>query len=648
MNKITLKVPYGIKYISEWKEYSMPKGHCIVDKGVTGCGYTEMCLMNSLNVILCSPRRLLLENKAEQHVQDSNILYLENDMSDSSDLTEVKKYYEKMRQHILDCSFKGLPVKFMITYDSAYHLINFLKETNQLQYFHVVADEFQSIFLDSYFKPNTENSFVESLQSCPNVIYLSATPMLEKYLVQLDEFKDLDYYSIDWSGSGYVEIVRIQRKRTNSLGTEADKVIKSYLSGDYPITIDDNNNVVQSKEAVFYFNSVSEIVRLIKRNKLTSDQCNIICSSTNKKKDNNNARKIKKLGPGFKIGKIPTRGEKNKMFTFCTSTSYIGADFYSTNASTYIFADPNLRCLALDISLDLPQIVGRQRDRNNPFKNNVIIFYKTLRSENLEDRKQFDEIQKERRLKTDALLSIYYTETNDLKRRALMDGLVAQAVYDNYVNNFVSISKNTGLPVYNKLIDIANERAWEVSQKDYQDTISVTKALQELEHTEVVLHLDKDDKVMNEFLDDFYSTGVFTKKLKLFCDFMENNKDNLYLMKVLSFKVPDPRFKNYYNFFGLAGCRARRYREDLLRPELLDILKGDELSSVITSSFKPGDKLGNKQIKEKLRVIYSNLKFSKNPKATDLEQWFDTRPGKVYSSEENRWVHGLELLAYKK
>jgi hypothetical protein len=146
----------------------------------------------------------------------------------------------------------------------------------------------------------------------------------------------------------------------------------------------------------------------------------------------------------------------------------------------------------------------------------------------------------------------------------------------------------------------------------------------------------------------FIQPEYLRKELKLFCDFMENNKDNLYLMKVLSFKVPDPRFKNYYNFFGLAGCRARRYREDLLRPELLDILKGDELSSVITSSFKPGDKLGNKQIKEKLRVIYSNLKFSKNPKATDLEQWFDTRPGKVYSSEESKWVNGLELLSYKK
>ena len=38
MEKEIIKVPFGIKYISEWEDYSYPEGHCIVDKGVTGCG----------------------------------------------------------------------------------------------------------------------------------------------------------------------------------------------------------------------------------------------------------------------------------------------------------------------------------------------------------------------------------------------------------------------------------------------------------------------------------------------------------------------------------------------------------------------------------------------------------------------------------
>ena len=79
MIKQVLKVPKDVEFISLWKDYAIPTGHCIVDKGVTGCGYTEMCLRNDLNVILCSPRKLLLKNKKQQHLADTNILYLENE-----------------------------------------------------------------------------------------------------------------------------------------------------------------------------------------------------------------------------------------------------------------------------------------------------------------------------------------------------------------------------------------------------------------------------------------------------------------------------------------------------------------------------------------------------------------------------------------
>ena len=66
MDKKIIKVPNtGIKYISEWIDYDLPRGHVIVDKGVTGCGYTEYTLTNNLPTVLCSPRKFLLENKIQ-------------------------------------------------------------------------------------------------------------------------------------------------------------------------------------------------------------------------------------------------------------------------------------------------------------------------------------------------------------------------------------------------------------------------------------------------------------------------------------------------------------------------------------------------------------------------------------------------------
>ena len=646
MNKEIQKVPFGIEYISEWADYVMPIGHCIVDKGITGCGYTEMCLTNNLDVILCSPRKLLLENKAEQHKDDGNILYLVNDLNEKSDIKDISKFYDRIENHIYNCRKLNKPVKFMITYDSVRHLIDYLSNNGVIKNYYLIADEFQSIFLDSYFKADVENSFVEVIQACTNVIYLSATPMLDKYLLKVPEFKNLKYYKIDWSESGYVETIKVQRKQASSLSVEIDKVIKSYLEGNYPITLTKDNRLVQSKEAVLYFNSVTEITRAINRNNLSPEQVNILCSSSSRKSDLDNIRKIKKLGDDWSIGKIPTKSEPNKMFTFCTSTSYVGADFYSKCASTYVFADPNLKCLALDISLDLPQIAGRQRDRENPFKNNITIFYRTLRDENIESKEDFDKLQEQRRNKTNLSLDMYYNETDEAKKQVLMDGFIAQAEHDNYKNNFISISKITGKPVYNKLIEIANERAWEVAQKDYQDTISVTKALEDLGAVDIDNYQDKDYQDLLDFEDKFYSTGNFAKKLKLYCEFMDKYLENDYIQRIIPFKVPDPKFKSFYNKFGTAGCKAKKFREEALKTELLDTLKDDILTKEILDKFKLKDKLSKKLIKTILASIYLKLSLKRTAKASDLEEWFDLRS--VNFMENGKKVNGFEIIALKR
>ena len=64
------------------------------------------------------------------------------------------------------------------------------------------------------------------------------------------------------------------------------------------------------------------------------------------------------------------------MFTFCTRTVYLGADFYSDNARSFILSDANIDCLAVDISLDLPQILGRQRSLTNPWKDSAEFYFK--------------------------------------------------------------------------------------------------------------------------------------------------------------------------------------------------------------------------------------------------------------------------------
>ena len=389
-------------------------------------------------------------------------------------------------------------------------------------------------------------------------------------------------------------------------------------------------------------NSVAEILKIIKKCNLTPDQCNILCAN-----DDTNKQKIKKsLKKGWDIGSIPLKGEQNKMFTFCTKTVYVGADFYSDNASTFIFADPNLKNLALDISLDLPQIVGRQRDRNNYFKNYITIFYKTLSDDKIFIKEDFDKLQEERRFTTNKILNLY--DNCDIDQQIIYKSQLKDLISLNkYCNDFVGISRESGLPVYNKFIELADERAWEVSQKDYQNQISVTKAFKALANTITEEYKSEADFIIEEFLEGkFYSTGNFTKKMKAYCEFIDEYKTDPYIIEIINAKIPDPKFRNYYNLFGTEGCRAKNYREDYMKRDLNDYLYKDTLSVEIYKLFKPGQKLLKRDIKSTLADIYKSIGITATAKASDLVQWFDLAGTKL--TVDGKRDAAFEILETKK
>ena len=73
MEKQKIIVPKGIRYVGqedpetgkrvwdyELSNYEFPH---ILNKKLTGCGYTEYCIKNKQKLILISPRKFLLENK---------------------------------------------------------------------------------------------------------------------------------------------------------------------------------------------------------------------------------------------------------------------------------------------------------------------------------------------------------------------------------------------------------------------------------------------------------------------------------------------------------------------------------------------------------------------------------------------------------
>lgn len=296
-------------------------------------------------------------------------------------------------------------------------------------------------------------------------------------------------------------------------------------------------------------------------------------------------------------------------------------------------------------NLTLSQIVGRQRNKSNPFKNNIVIFYKTLQGENIEDIISFEEKQKQRRESTNRLLKAFSSQ-DELTKNDLLKKFKDSIELSNYSDDFISISKKTGEPVYNSFIEIANERAWEVAQVDYQDKITVTKSIQKQGYVSSEYY-DKEDKIVNEFLTNyFYTTNIFEDKMKLYCEFMDKYKNNLYIFNIIIHKI-DPKFKTYYDLFGTSGCRSVGYEESSLKNKISDNIKSPNIKDRLISYFKIKSKYTLKDIKYTLGIIYNDLGISKTPKASDLESYFDVSEIKITDKTTGKRSKGYLILGIK-
>ena len=522
-------VPYGIEYLGEWEKHfkndsydlkNYPFPH-ILNKVLTGCGYTEYCLTNDQDLILVSPRKFLLENKLSQHLDDPNIYYAENksemlidyefnitkeDLKEKKEVDpdakrkSIEELKQKVIEHVLKCRITyHKPVKIMVTYDSFRHVKDALKDS--INNYQIVVDEFQSIFIDARFKSEAEIELVNNLQGLKKVCYVSATPMLDKYLEMLDEFKDLPYYELDWKTEDPGRVVKPKldiKFTTKSLNFCITKIIQSYLSGDFETRprkdLDGHVWNFRSDEAVFFLNSVAGICKAITTNDLTIDQCNILCARKPenekqvrdafnyviKKKAEQEGIKKPTLLKGPVIGNIPRINEDNKMFTFCTRTVYLGADFYSDCARTFIFSDANIECLSVDISMDLEQILGRQRLKENPWKNTATLFVKTTRANLKTTWEEFKVRLDKKERKTISLLRSYGS-VNLEDRHNLADNFQKVAKTFHYKDDYVAVNEHAGkdlVPVFNRLMQVSEIRAFEIQQTDYADRFTVINTIQ--------------------------------------------------------------------------------------------------------------------------------------------------------------------------
>ena len=617
MHKITLNVPDGIKYLSDWHNLwntLLPEGqHYILNKRICGCGATEAYLRSGRKVILASPRKHLLYNKYSQHLSDNLHLYryqgdkkryFENTGNTEKDIltfnNELGRYLQSGGRKILT------------TYDSLGKIQEVLISSGEcLQEWTVVVDEFQSIFCDCQYKATTEYEFSMILGMFSTVVYLSATPFLESYLDMTGQFGGLTVYELLWPANmtqiPEVEVIRSRK----SVACLCARLVDDYRKGNGKAIMVDGGKFIAG-EAVFYINSISEIKKIILENNIRPEEANIICSSKPE-----NIRKLdelsQKTGMKFRIGDIPQRGEPHKMFTFCTSTVYIGADFYSTNAYSYIFANPRISSMTVDVSVDLQQIIGRQRLEENPFRNSATLYFNTK-----EAKATRDELENSIREKNEGTLrqiENYNAVPNKDEQLRLMEDNIRTEGHKKHYCCIVRDADNHVHVVKNEILEIADRRAWEVSDRIYNNDFSMYRALKA--GVNVTKATDSNNPEIQRIFTEWNMDNRFDRKARMYCDLHENAP---LLLEECNFI--ERKYKDYYDALGREGFESSYWREDYIRQALapvpMKLLPRNEIAGRLMNVLKVGGEYTKSEVKEILRGIYHDLGIQGKPSASDI------------------------------
>ena len=674
MDRTILNVPAGIRYISDWEEFDFGNfpDKCIINKQLPGCGFTEWCIRNRHPLVLCSPRRMLLQNKADQHPEvflvrneldqeiavdediskDKELPKADEMISTNPDLesktsTNFFRIQNEMRNYIKYCQESGQPMKILVTYDSYRIVKDILSMEGLFWNFFTVIDEFQTILHDSRFKSGTELEFMSVLGQVRRTYFVSATPMLDRYLEMLDEFKDLPYLELDWGVQDPTRIIKPNLKvlSMKSVGSQAEDIIKDYKEGKFEraIRVDEETGEIKeivSNEAVLYVNSVNHIISIIKRNDLMPEEVNILCSNT----DSNQKKIWKRLGKRYNIGSVPLRGIKPKMFTFCTRTVYLGADFYSLCARSFIFSDSNYDCLAVDISQDLPQILGRQRLFDNPWKNQATFYYKLTCDYRKMTKEEFESGLRKKKLESENLLSVF-EKGDEKERKSLAIKYQDGAIISRYRKDYVAVNTHGGTcmkPVFNNLVYVSEVRAYDIQQIDYKDRFSVFCTINANLSQSDIANLE-----LENFFSEYDSLGTLYDKLKYYCSFEFSDKT----INEIALQQFDEQVRSYILALGKDRLKALGYNKTKIDRELgIKLFNESDLGNHIRTNFKIGDKYTLSDLKEKLRELYDSIGYKATPKASDILDYFEVKEVSFFDKKSDgsrRRIRGYEILNYK-
>lgn len=332
--------------------------NCIFNKVVTGCGGTTIALTNEENYVITVPTTELVKNKCyPPKDKDGNNTVLEYGEKKAG-LSPVRNLFglygiftSQLKKELKDYLSKNGVKKIMCTYDKLPSLVSLLAPSE----YRLLVDEYHNLLKIYSYRKEAVEGVLEHFNEFKSYCFMSATPISMDFKPKaLDEVKE---YIADWK---HIEPLTILPHKTNKPYYFAAKLIEMYQSQGYI-----KRGELKSFEAYFFINSVTDIKKILEHTHLTNDDCRIICAD-----EPQNRRTLGEYH-------ISSSTDAPKKFNFITSKSFEGVDFYSETGMCYVVSNIHNKHTLLSVDMDIPQIAGRIRNTNNPFKNLVVHIFNT-------------------------------------------------------------------------------------------------------------------------------------------------------------------------------------------------------------------------------------------------------------------------------
>lgn len=586
--------------------------NCIFNKVITGCGGTTIALFNNENYVIAVPTTELITNKTG---------LLEGGLATitSPDGKEQKVFglfgtfsyaLKKDFKEYIDSS--GIK-KIMCTYDKIDAITKILNPAN----YRLLVDEYHVLLKAYSYRSRAINGLLSNFRSYKSSCFLSATPIDADFKPSI--LDGLDEYRADWGDN--VDKLFVKLEQTNKPYLKAAHIIEAYKKDGY-VTV---NGEMKSTEAFFFINSVTDIAAILSHCNLKDDEVKIVCADTEANR--------KKLA-GYTISNSRAA---NKKFTFITSKSFEGADYYSEDALCYVVSNSTNKNTLLDISTDIYQIAGRIRTATNPFRNLIIHIFNSAgqrRIEDIEYNELVDRVNKE--LKGTKLIVDFVNQNPEAKDGA-KKSFNEEYVYTDEDGLYKVNDMVAKLELYTFRLEQSIYKNGIVLRKVYEDTGATTT---DIDYTRITETMEKAKKI--SFKDAFIRYAE-----------LSSSKFQLCIDSELEYLVnSQPLIVDAYNKLGVDRVRKLRYTKKDVEKALCATESTKNIDTKIAKILYTSLQLGfnsSASIKSYIKEAYELVGITDKAKATDITKWYnadektiriDGKPTKGYILNSKKYIFG--------